>query len=295
MKANPLFIALGLLSACSAVPEAPEDVVASVEAALNQGDGHSFSRQQVLRFMMPVKLSGARQAWLVDFGRSGDFAWCGTGGCTHQLWAADQGGYRLVFDQEVRDVRLRTGEPTLLDIEIHGSHCGLAGSSICRRAYMWDDRSKQFIETPNQDAQAYLVGPLFQVAPVDAKRIPAVIKADVERSHQACLAQGGMVEGADIEVASSPDLNGDGVRDWIVGSRESGCVTADNQMTGGVSVWVSKGEGWTKALALAEAGYAVDVSSNPARFGSRPDEGCREGQTCTTHFYVWRDGALVPA
>lgn len=295
MKTRPLFLALAFLTGCASAPPPPADVISSVQTALDDMAQPGRRTPVAQRLITQVAVSRAGDGWLVDFGRTDDAAWCGTGGCTHRLWVERAGGPALVFDEQVREWRLRPGAPSRLDIEIHGSNCDLAGVEPCWRGYLWDDAAGRLVETVNEVGDGYLVGPLFQFVGLDETGMPDAIKTEVERREQACRDRGGAVDGTDYAAVTSPDLNGDGVRDWIVGSRFAGCVPADvdGRSSGGVSVWVSTDDGWSEALTVPENGYAVDVASVPARFGVRLDENCLDGSACLTRFYSWRDGALV--
>lgn len=296
MSRTAVAFGLGLLTGCSTGAMPPPDVAGPVREALAGMALNGRPAPSVGRLARPVVVSGKGNDWLIDYSRTGDMSWCGTGGCTRQLWVERSGGHVLAFDEQVREWRLSPGQPTRLDIEIHGSNCDLAGVSACRRGYLWDEAAGRLVETTNSAGEGYLVGPLFQVVGLDEAAAPEAVRAEVERRGQACREAGGAMDGTDHSAVSSPDLNGDRIRDWIVGSRFAGCWLdgAGAGVPDGVSVMISQGAGWRRALQVPETGYAVDVSHTPARFGVRLDADCLDGPRCPTRFYVWRDGGLTP-
>jgi hypothetical protein len=57
-------------------------------------------------------------------------AYCGTGGCTQEVWLADRGGpYRLLVSDQI--VRIELPEPGRLRITRDGGWCGLSGAEAC--------------------------------------------------------------------------------------------------------------------------------------------------------------------
>lgn len=125
-----------------------------------------------------------------------------------------------------------------------------------------------------------------------------MVQEEIARRAALCHASGGAIDNSDYSAVSAPDLNGDGRRDWILGSKYTACHGGDGSVAGmpatGLSVVVSAGEGWRVALRTPLDGYAVDVATHPARFGVRTDPDCLEGAGCPTQFYVWADGELRP-
>jgi hypothetical protein len=64
---------------------------------------------------------------------------CGTGGCTYQVFASVGGGFREVYDETVREIRFRTvaGTPRLF-ASLHGSACHRTGYLPCEQTLAWD-------------------------------------------------------------------------------------------------------------------------------------------------------------
>ena len=286
---------LGLLAlaACapkSALPrEVREDIAKATKGVREPPRAETLAQR--------VDVTGSGDDWLVDYERAPAAGWCGTGGCTRALYVAEGGRHVKVFDEQVREWRLTAGRPATLDIEIHGSNCDLTGVEECRRRFVWDAAAGRFSERPNEKGDGYLAGPLFQpVAPSQA-RVPPEVSAELQRRQAPCAALGGTVGGRDSEAISSPDLNGDGVRDGIVGSRYVYCeLPGDGQDTTppmGLAVFVSGGDHWRLALRAPEDGYTVDVGVTPARFGVRTVEDCSNGSMCPTRWYGWDGGKLA--
>lgn len=77
-----------------------------------------------------------------EHAKCGEFStlFCGTGGCTIQVFASADGDYVKVMDQnayEVRFERLR-GRPAMVQ-SLHGVHCGLTGADgPCRSVTYWN-------------------------------------------------------------------------------------------------------------------------------------------------------------
>lgn len=282
---------LGLESCAPVVPDAVANGIAASFADMPQPPTVSPAR-----LARRVHVSASGDDWLIDYGRTGDFLWCGTGGCTHELYVAQDSGYRLVFSEQVREWRLTPGTPAGLDIEIHGSNCGLSGVEECRRRYVWDEADGVWSERPNGAGDGVLVGPLFQpVAPRPAT-YPQVVLDEADRRLTRCRDAGGAIDDGEYLAVSSPDLNADGRRDWIIGSAYSACHDAAGVALpiGGIgtSVVVSGDTGWVVALRLGDADYAVDVSTTPARFGIRTGSACLDGPACPVRWYRWTGAGL---
>lgn len=244
-------------------------------------------------------MSASGDDWLVDYGRTGDFLWCGTGGCTHELYVARDGGYRLVFSEQVRQWRLTPGAPARLDIEIHGSNCGLSGVEDCWRRYSRDEVEGVWSEQPNGAGSGVLVGPLFQPVAPRPDAYPQAVLDEADRRRVLCRDAGGVIDDGEYLAVSSPDLNGDDRRDWIVGSAYAVCHDAAGEAVPaggvGISVVVSGKGGWEVALRVDDIDYAVDVSTAPARFGVRTSPDCLDGPACSIRWYSWTGKELRPA
>lgn len=245
------------------------------------------------RLAAKVRVSPSGDDWLINYEKTGDFGWCGTGGCTRELYVARDGGHVLVFSEQVVDWRLTPGSPAVLDLNIHGANCDLTGGSDCLRRFLWNEATGRFDEAVNREGSGYLIGPLFQPIGPDPASYPNVVTAEIARREGLCHVAGGVLDAGEYSALSSPDLNGDGKRDWILGSKYTQCH-ADTGETeampkAGLSVMTSNGDTWTIALRTDETDYVVDVAQKPARFGLRDETQCTERKGCLTRYFVWQD------
>lgn len=301
MRAGALAAAtLGLLlSACSALTPGsalPPDVSQAVRQSLD-GMGHGGVPA---RLATQVSVTPSGDDWMIDYEKTGDFNWCGTGGCTRELYVARDGAYRLAFSEQVIDWRLQAaspGAPAVLDIDIHGAICAADGSQPCLRRYIWNEAAGRLDEAVNREGFGYLVGPLFQPVPIDEALYPSVVRAEIARRDALCHAAGGLVDAGEYSAVTSPDLNGDGQRDWIVGSKYTDCASATGQTEGmpsmGLSVIVSGQDGLAVALRVNNTAYAVDITQPLARFGLRDEPACLGRPTCPTRYFVWNPSRQV--
>jgi len=286
MASATLALALAL-SACAALPP---DVSQSVRQSLD-GMGHGGVPA---RLATRVSVTPSGDDWMIDYEKTGDFNWCGTGGCTRELYVARDGGHRLAFREQVIDWRLRSaspGSPAVLDIDIHGVICEADGSQPCLRRYVWNEAAGRLDEAVNREGFGYLVGPLFQPVPIDEDLYPGVVMAEIARRNELCHAAGGFLDAGEYSAVTSPDLNGDGQRDWIVGSKYTDCASARGTTEGmpkmGLSIVVTQPDGLSVALRVDNAAYAIDITRQPARFGLRDEPACLGRPTCPTRYFIW--------
>lgn len=296
-----------LLSACSALtpgsalpprPALPPDVSQAVRQSL-EGMEHGGVPA---RLATQVSVTPSGDDWVIDYEKTGDFNWCGTGGCTRELYVARDGGHRLAFREQVIDWRLKAssaGAPAVLDIDIHGAICAADGSQPCLRRYVWNEAAGRLDEAVNREGFGYLVGPLFQPVPIDEALYPSVVRDEIARRNALCHAAGGLVDAGEYSAVTSPDLNGDGQRDWIVGSKYTDCASATGQTEGmpsmGLSVIVSGQDGLAVALRVDNTAYAVDITRPLARFGLRDEPACLGRPTCPTRYFAWNPSREVLA
>ena len=212
--------------------------------------------------------------WLIDFEAFGFPAWCGTGGCRRQLWVSHEGRHVLAFDAQALEFSLRTAAaPPVIDVELHGVHCNGTGADSCPRAFMWNAATGRLDETANRAGGTRLSGSLFQPVPVDEATLPPPVAAARDSGRQACVAAGGRYEEFDMPVASVPDLDGDGERDWIVDGSLTDCETASgNAPPAPIRVFLSGSGQLREAAALPADAYDIDVGSRPAKLLPRSAE-----------------------
>ncbi len=290
---NRLIAVLGLALAIPACASLPEDVATPVRQALLQMDDGTGRPIAPGRLASRVSMGLGGAGWLIDYSKTGDQAWCGTGGCTRELYVARSGGsHRLAFREQVLDWSLKDGPETVLDLELHRAACDALGSEPCLRRFVWNEAGGRFEEALNREGFGYLVGPLFQPTPPVPADYPDAVLAEIERREGLCQAAGGRVDRGGYPAVSAPDLNGDGRRDWILGSPYAACYDPAggraNLPTMGISVVVSEADQWVVALRVSATAYAVDISVQPARFGLRDETLCAERPGCPVRYYDWK-------
>ncbi|MCJ2060121.1 hypothetical protein MKL09_26770 [Methylobacterium sp. J-048] len=81
--------------------------------------------------------------FILDYGRfqCGDNItyWCGSAGCTMQIFASSDGRFIKVLDENVQEVRFRKiGGRSAMLLGLHGSACGKAGVEPCGATLYWN-------------------------------------------------------------------------------------------------------------------------------------------------------------
>lgn len=296
-RAGRIAAALAVALVTTAGATLPPDVSDAVKRSLDAMNDGTRPVIAPASLASQVSVSPSGDDWVIDYEKTGDFGWCGTGGCTHELWVARGGGHVLVFSEAVLDWRITPGAPARLDIEIHEVNCDVVGSAPCLRRFVWNEATGRLEEAVNREGVGYLVGPLFQ--PIEPEPYPAEVQAEIDRRDAVCHAAGGQVDEGEYQAVSSPDLNDDDRRDWIVGSRYIGCHSPTDDAivmpAMGVSVIVSSDAGWRTALTIEQTAYVVELrEGGPARFGLRDEVLCETSPGCPTKFFAWNPttGAL---
>lgn len=243
--------------------------------------------------------------WLINWPESAQF--CGTGGCQRTLYVSEafapgevsdvEGrprpyGFVRAFDRQGGDLDIGDvdGE-TRIESSFHALNCENTRDD-CRLAWGWDTRTGRLTERPSSDGNHIILG--AGQPPVDAEEgedraewIPVVLSDLKTARRKICPG----TEDTELTVAlypaltDIPDLNGDGLRDWVVGPSPVCEGDADGF---GFQVWVSTeagpgphGEGGAVALAYEAAAHHwvnLDVAPTPARLVVAPD--CEYGKTC---------------
>ena len=242
--------------------------------------------------------------WQVSFEKAPNASmFCGTGGCNIQLYVGEaDGSYRLVFDSLVREYALKGPKSgRYVDVDFHGSSCGTFGVNPCPRRYGWDAALGRFVERPDSKGRTLLVfgspGPV--TTPLNAA--PPEIAAQLARRDTLCRAAGGTYAIDTGDYTDVPDLNGDGRRDWIVGTWAYCTFAGDTPETTPslpTTVMVTGPEGLTMALEGAFI-WQIDIATTPARFDTieRDDDCSTEEGTCRITRTAWDSATrtLVPA
>ena len=227
------------------------------------------------RMFSKIDINGdGKPDWRVDYEHAPNASlWCGTGGCRNELWVSGPGdSYRRVMSVGMRLFKLsRRGGVTRLDLDFHGSLCGGYGVQACPRSYFWSEQTGAFLETAAPGGRTWLAGGPHPLEPVDASAAPAPVRDAVASAQQRCAAVGARFD-ADWAVTSLPDIDGDGARDWIVGSGYMDCEyqtdRPDNAPELSAIVFLTGGSPDAPRLALARQNlrYGLDIGVTPAAF-----------------------------
>lgn len=194
-----------------------------------------------------VEVNGdGRADWLIRWPESAQF--CGTGGCETSLYISDGEGFVRAFDRQVLrlDIRRVDGEMRL-EAWLHDLECS-QGQDVCLRAWAWDPAAGRLQERPSSDGISRMTG----TAPVDLGEAPdgtpnlpqwtpPALEALRVQSRVWCPAVNEpdghfLRQGTLYDI---PDLNGDGLRDWVF-APQSGCETPPQS---GSQIWVTTGRG----------------------------------------------------
>lgn len=273
-----LSAALALAAAAASPPAA---VTARIAHELSDETGRPGTLADGMVTRVDVNGDGVPD-WHADFERAGPVAWCGTGGCRHQLYVSHAGGHVLAFDENARALSVRGGR---VRVDVYGSYCGTAGVVECRRSFAWHGRERRLVAVKDHGQGSRLFGPLFQPVPVARADWPAAVAEAVAERAAACADAGATLDEGQSAVVRSPDLDGDDVEDWIVGSPWSLCRPPDTMpeaqaaaIARPILVAVSGGGAPAVIFQSATSDYVVDVSTVPARLILMPDADARARQ-----------------
>lgn len=256
-------------------------------------------RQAPAAMFRKVDIDGdGRPDWRVDYEKSPNPSFfCGTGGCRTELYQARaDGSFRMVFGATVRQFRLSgPAKARLLDVDFHGSVCGGYGVDNCPRRYGWTGEA--FLELPDAKGGTVLnYGPVAATDPAP-ESLPDGVLAELDRRAGVCKAAGGIYR-RDGAASGIPDIDGDGVRDWVVGTWDS-CGFEDdapqNRPVLPVTVLVTAGDqgASVRALEVEDLAWAVDIGSKPARFiRMQHQDGCEihpgpDRRLCARSVLTW--------
>jgi hypothetical protein len=226
--------------------------------------------------------------WIVDFTHSGENGWCGTGGCRQVIYVSEpKGHYRPVFDEQTRAFKVRMpGGVVRLDTDVHGSECGTFGASECPHSYAWDQAASRFVEAVTPGGVSRVRGPVL--TNVETAKAPPGAVESLKREKRDCIAAGGKPDDIDNPPASVPDLNGDGVRDWVAQAVWCAVDEAKTAPSMNTEVWLSRGAGFTLGLAFDTEGYETDFATRPAHLVQVLGGGdCRFSDNCGERVWAW--------
>lgn len=225
---------------------------------------------------------------------------CGTGGCRLSLYVSEGGGYLRVFDRQAWDPDVRkVGDEVRLEASFHHLNC-LNSREVCRLAWAWDPNARRLSERPSSDGVAVVSGSGWTVdlGDVDGVSVlPNDIPEAVYHRYLAGRRACGNPDNAEHftisypAVTSTPDLNGDGQRDWFVEAPStcSGQAAADY----GYEVWISDEiAGALRAFVGAPDHWpAFQVDRAPARLVDV--RSCLAGENCETDVFEWNIATRV--
>ncbi|MBI1407558.1 MAG: hypothetical protein GC145_15715 [Caulobacter sp.] len=257
-----------------------EEVVAAAIEGLTPEEANDpsvvppFMKKAPSAMFRKVDLNGDKLAdWAVDFTEAPNASYfCGTGGCRHELFVGKPDGtWKQVFARTSGDLKI-TGPKSARGVEVnyHGSVCDSFGADECLRAYRWDAGVDGYVEVPNSKGLAMLVGGSLSAMDPALSETPPIVQQAFAEKQKACRAAGGDYAEADAPIQQIPDINGDGVRDWVVGSYYDLCLfeneAPENAPQPSLKVFASQPDGgWVLALDRKSVAWDLDISTAPAR------------------------------
>ena len=234
----------------------------------------------------PVDINGdGKSDWQVDYGGAPvPGMWCGTGGCVTELWVSqpDNGGWAKVTEEQFREIRItRRNGVTRLDADFHGSVCGGYGAMECPRSYVWDENIG-WVPVANLKGQTWFYGGPVELNLYERGSQPDEVVRAFEAIQSLCPPGGGADERKNWGAEAIPDINGDGRRDWVVGSSWATCKDEDDTRKLPVIVLTSDENGDLKeAYRAARIAFGIDIASTPAAFYAIPEGAdCKENVPC---------------
>ncbi len=297
------------LAAAAAVPEAVRKPVEAFYTEAHQDmvdpeEPNGFQIEMPNEMFSRVDVNGDGVTdWMIDYEAAQNPSFfCGTGGCRRQVYVSREGGYVLAFDRVIRLFKIRKAKgQRLLDLDFHGSTCGGAGVEECPRGYVWNETLGRFIERPNAKGGTWLQGGPSPLVSTPLSAAPAAVKAQLARRAAFCAAAGGTApEGEEAAFNDLPDLNGDGVRDWVVGTYYDYCEvgeTGKDSPAIATVILVSKSGDFVIGFEATEANWGIDLAPTPTFKTLEGADDCafREEKPCAHVPWRWNGERLVRA
>lgn len=237
-----------------------------------------------------------RADWLIDYGPAEMSLYCGTGGCRQRLYVSLGGdGLMRVFDQQAHRLTFYEADgERRIEAEVHHALCFSEAGGDCRFAFAWDPDARRLVERPTRDGRAIIAVGAF--SPIDTSDnlgpnddAPSTV-ADIWFTSRTTCSSVYNDDGIEVRRAmlqDVPDIDGDGVRDWIV-ERPSPCQASPGDLAPyvGFEVWLTRGQDAMQAyVSPAETFPELDVSRSPAVVVIRPP--CDSGETCSSARMRW--------
>ncbi len=271
----------------------PEDA-APARDAWGVPPAKMFSRVDINRDSVPD--------WRVDYEHAPNPSlFCGTGGCRNELWVSQpDGGWRRAMGRTAGTLRLvRAGGAVRLDLHFHGSVCDGFGAQDCPRSYLWNEDAGVFEPVAVPGGPSYLAGGPAVLEAVDLASVPAPVRHTVEAMQAACRGSGGALEEPAWAVTRLPDIDGDGLGDWMVGYRYFACDYDGEAPEGAltalpVTVFATAGDPAEPTMALEgkDMQVSLDLASKPAAVWvwREGDAECEYQKPCGRR-HVWNAGS----
>lgn len=232
--------------------------------------------------------------WLVSYENAPNPSFfCGSGGCQYELWVGEQGGtWRKVYARGGSEPRI-TGPKTArrFEVNFHGSVCGSYGASECLRAYRWDSTLNRLVEAPDSKGRTRLVyGSLPPMdLPLDAA--PPKVREAIQVRQAYCRDKGGAYPAEEAAIYDIPDIDGDGRRDWLVGSSYDSCRFEDNApetpIELGIQVFASRGDDAVLVLEDKEGAWEIDLGTPNTFYLIEVSDSCSEDKPCPRKALKW--------
>jgi hypothetical protein len=285
----PVILAGFLASAAPPPPAGSASVVKAILAEAREGNEHPSARQVQLA-LKPVDIDGDGRPDYLFSKQALGAGWCGTGGCWTEIWLDRAPGRPLkIFDGQVREVGFRrAGAGRIVDVDLHGSVCHTFGAHACPASFRWDGRLGRLVETATPNGKG-IVRFLKPTETAD-RSPPAAVTAAFRAAVAACAKSGGTASDPEGPL-TVPDVDGDGMRDWVVPEFYCDLPEGTSAKPPPMSLFASAGNASAPVLAATAARLEIDAATRPAAVSAVDLETCSpdamEPQKCRRHRLIW--------
>jgi hypothetical protein len=234
----------------------------------------AWMKQAPAKMFRRVDINGDKLTdWAVDYMDAPNGSlFCGSGGCQNDLYLGQADGtFRRVFSRTTGEIKLAGPKSArTLEANYHGSVCDSFGASECLRRYRWDAIAGRYVEIANSKGLAMLVGGSSPALYPTLDQAPPEARAVAEATAAACKAVGGAYPADEASLRDIPDINGDGVRDWVVGGPYDNCNFEGEAPAGApaartVILASNPAGGFTKAYEGTDVAWDLDIGPAPAQ------------------------------
>ncbi|MET0547437.1 MAG: hypothetical protein ABWZ40_14130 [Caulobacterales bacterium] len=206
-----LLAAAAPVTALAQPPKPPPEVVAAANAILMQDPFHPPEKASPKLYRQVDVTGDGEKDWILDFMHAQSGTYCGTGGCPLRIWVRDAQSGAWRQELEMRHFHYSLPRGGGITIAVHGVHCGGSGADDCRLDYVWSATDRRFIERSGAPKSLLMIVP---ARPLRDDELPAALRDARADFALACTSKGGKPDTGG-SVASIPDINGDGLRDWV--------------------------------------------------------------------------------